>query len=306
MKCRVLVYLFQYTYLQEGERRMGYLEKMNESLDYIENHLDQEIDYAMVARIAGCSVNYFTRAFSIIVGLPLSEYIRRRRMTQAAFELQQGDTKVIDLAIKYGYESPDSFTRAFKKVHGIAPSHLCQGKAFIKAYSRINFHIAIKGDVEMNYRIEEKEAFRIVGIKRHFKGPEDDPRSVSPFWDEIYRNGVYRKLRTLQNGSPKGVHGFIDIRSELEVDYTIGCVTDKEAPEGMSSYVIPKSTWAIFEFQGIVQIAMEEAWKRIFGEWLPTSDYQYAETIEIECFQHEGDKRSKDCKFEIWLPVTKK
>lgn len=284
---------------------MGYLERMNDAVDYIEHHLDQEIDYEVVAKIACCSANYFQRVFSLIVDVSLSEYIRRRRMTLAAFELQQSSVKIIDLAVKYGYDSPDSFTRAFKKIHGIVPSRVCDADVFIKAFPRINFHISIKGDVEMNYRIEEKKAFKIVGVKRHYKGPEDDENVVPVFWNEMYEKGIYDALSKLQTGCPKGVHGFIHVKGEQEVDYTIGCVSDKEAPIGMSSYTVPKSTWAIFELKGPVKTAMADGWKRIFSEWLPTSDYKYAEGIDIECFSYPGDKRSEDYKFEIWLPVIK-
>lgn len=284
---------------------MGYIQRMNEAIDYIETNLDGEIDYEVAANLACCSVNYFQRVFSLIVDISLSEYIRGRRMTLAAFELQKSNVKIIDLAIKYGYESPDSFSRAFKKIHGIIPTQARNAGVSIKAYPRINFQISIKGDIEMNYRIEEKEAFRIVGVKRLYKGPEDDESVVPGFWNEMYEKGIYDEIFKLQTGSPEGVHGFIHVKGEDSVDYTIACVSDKEPPSGMSSYIIPKSTWAVFEIIGPVNTAMADAWKRIFSEWLPTSNYKYAETIDIECFSYVGDKRSADFKFEIWLPVIK-
>lgn len=160
----------------------------------------------------------------------------------AAFELQESNAKVIDLAIKYGYESPDSFSRTFQNVHGIIPSVARNAGISLKAYPRIAFHISIKGEAEMNYRIEKKGTFRIAGIKRHFQAPEDNPNAVDIFWKEVFENGIYEELLEISTGNPVGVHGFIQVLSEEKVDYTIACITDKEPPKSMESFVIPEST----------------------------------------------------------------
>lgn len=191
---------------------MDYLKRMNDALDYIESNLDGEIDYNTVARLACCSITSFQRMFSYISGIHISEYIRRRRMTLAAFELQNSNSKIIDLAMKYGYESPDSFSRAFQNVHGIMPSIARNAEISLKAYPRISFHVSIKGDVEMNYRIEKKEAFKIVGIKRNLQEPNDDESVVPKFWNEILVNGIYEELLSISNGNPKGVHGFTSVK----------------------------------------------------------------------------------------------
>lgn len=284
---------------------MDYLKSMNDALDYVERNLDGDINYNTVAKLACCSITCFQRMFSYIAGINFSEYIRRRRMTLAAFEIQNSNIKVIDLAIKYGYESPDSFTRAFQSIHGVTPSAARNEGVSLKAYPRITFHISIKGEAEMNYRIEKKEAFRVVGIKRHFQGPEEDESAVPDFWNEIFMNGMYEKLLSISEGNPKGVHGFIQVLSEEKVDYTIAGISEREPSMGMESYIIPASAWAIFEVTGPVNIAMAEAWKRIFSEWLPTSGYKYAETIDMECFPYPGDRSAPDYKFEVWLPVVK-
>lgn len=282
---------------------MDYLKRLNDALDYIECNLDGEIEYKKAADLACCSVYYFQRIFSLITDVTLSEYIRRRRMTAAAFELQNSNVKIIELAIKYGYESADSFSRAFYNVHGILPSAARTSGALLKAFPRLSFQISIKGEVEMNYRIEKKEAFRIVGIRRCFKAPEESEIVVPAFWNELYQNGLYGQIASLSNGNPPGLHGFIEVLGEDEVAYTIASVSDKETPVGMSSQIIQASTWAIFECCGPVKTAMADAWKRIFTEWLPTSNYIYAETIDIECFPYPGNKWDEDFKFEVWIPI---
>ena len=138
---------------------MDWLENMNSAMDYIESHLADEISYDAIARLACCSTYHLKRMFPFITGVTLSEYIRRRRLTLAAFELQTGDSKVIDIAMKYGYDSPEAFARAFKSLHGILPGSVRDAGVPLKAYPRITFQIYIKGDTEMNYRIEEREAF---------------------------------------------------------------------------------------------------------------------------------------------------
>lgn len=283
---------------------MDFLQSMNNALNYIESQLDAEIDYKVIENLTGCTINSFQRIFSYMTDINLSEYIRRRRMTLAAFELQNSGQKIIDLALKYGYESPDAFSRAFQHVHNIRPSEARNSNVSLKAYPRISFHVAIKGDTELNYRITKKSAFQIIGVIKHFRSP-DDANSVDTFWNEIYENGIFNELMKLSNGDPKGVHGFIQVLNETDVDYTIACITDKEPKEHMNSYTIPESLWAIFEVEGPINTAMSETWKRIFSEWLPTSNYKYAETIDVECFPYQGDKLAPDYKFEIWLPVIK-
>jgi AraC family transcriptional regulator len=184
---------------------MDLLEKMNGALNFIEENLDHEIDFKEVARLALCSEYHFKRMFSFLAGVTLSEYIRRRRLTLAAFELNNNHTRVIDVAIKYGYNSPDSFTRAFQSLHGVTPSEARNNGQSLKAYPRMSFQLSIKGGIEMNYRIEEKEAFRIVGIMKrvpliyHGVNPE-----IASKWENLNLETI-NELKKLSNVEPLGL-----------------------------------------------------------------------------------------------------
>ena len=285
---------------------MDWLERLNESINYIEGILSGDINFDRAAQIACCSVFHFQRMFSYIAGIPLGEYIRRRKMTEAAFDLQHSDIKVIDAALKYGYESPTSFNRAFQSVHGVSPANARSEGVSLKAYPRISFKISIRGDVEMNYRIETRDAIRIVGPKRHYKmDVEGNFAEVPLFWQETAQAGIVPRLCELMNREPSGILGVCGNMDSKEFDYYIAVASDKPVPEDMSEYVVPACTWAIFESVGAMPKAIQELQTRIVSEWLPVSGYEYADAPDIEVY-FEGDQSSPDYRCEAWLPVTKK
>lgn len=184
---------------------MDWLDRMNNVMEYVETHLSDTIDYDIVARIACCSTYHFQRMFPFITNVSLSEYIRRRRLTLAAFELQQSGTKVIDIALKYGYESPEAFSRAFKKMHGVMPMSARDKGVTLKAYPRLSFHISIRGDVEMNYRIEEKQAFEMFGVSTLVNSDGDNPFvDIPAFWTKCISDGTVDRIRTAAGLGEKG------------------------------------------------------------------------------------------------------
>ena len=285
---------------------MDWLGSLNEAIDYIEKHLDDEIDLGRAAQIARCSTFHFQRMFSYIADLPLSEYIRRRRMTLAAFDLQNSEEKVVDIALKYGYDSPTAFNRAFQGIHGMAPTAARKIGTQLKAYSPISFKITIKGEAEMNYRIEKKGALRVVGLKKHYvAGIEESFEKVPLFWQDAHQSGAFSRLCQLMNKEPFGVLGICTSAPTQEFDYYIAVSSDKEVPQDMEEFLIPECTWAIFECIGPMPDAIQTLQKRIITEWLPTSGYEYANAPDIEVY-FEGDQSSKDYKCEAWLPVIKK
>lgn len=299
-------YLSSDIILIKGVNTMEWLDRLNQSISYIENNLTGEINIERAAKIACCSSFHFQRMFSYIANVSLAEYIRRRRMTLAAFELQNSDIRIIDLALKYGYESPTSFSRAFQNVHGVSPSAARSQGVILKAQPRMTFLISIKGDIEMNYRIEEKGTFRIVGAKKHFDlNLEENFVQVPQFWGETFQTGMILEIGQLSNKEPYGVLGVSTCMSGKDFDYYIASSTDKPLPDNMHEYMVPASTWAIFESIGPMPEAIQELQKRIIAEWLPTSGYEYADAPDIEVYP-EGDTSSPNYRCEVWLPIIKK
>lgn len=215
---------------------MEWLDRLNKVTGYIEENLSGEIDYTQAARIACCSTYHFLRMFSYIANVPLSEYIRRRRLTAAALELQSSEIKVIDLALKYGYDSPTAFTRAFQSLHGVSPTAARSQGVSLIAYPRITFQISIIGDAQMNYKIEQKGAFRVVGVKEHGSITiEENFARIPAFWGETFQNGMFEVVCRLMDGEPKGVLGISTCMEGSEFDYYIASATTKPAPEGTMS-----------------------------------------------------------------------
>lgn len=287
---------------------MDNLKEMNNALHFIENHLTEAIDFQQVARIACCSEYHFKRMFSSLAGIPISEYIRRRRLTMAALDLQLGRERVIDTAVKYGYDSPDSFTRAFQKLHGIAPSKVKQQGISLKAYPKLTFQLSVQGGNEMNYRMENKEAFRVVGISKRvpivFEGENPD---INAMWKSLNEEKI-NELLAISNGEPAGIiqasANFSEARMEEQggLDHYIGVITDKESPGPWDVLEVSASTWAVFTSEGSFPEHLQTTWGQIYSEWFPSSGYQQAAGPEIVWM--EGNQFDKtDFKSEIWIPV---
>ena len=281
---------------------MEWIERLNEAIGYIEEHLTDEIDYKQLGRIACCSSYHFQRMFAYMAGVPLSEYIRRRRMSLAAVDLQAKDMKIIDVAGKYGYSSPTAFNRAFQSVHGIAPSAVKSEGIPVKSFPPVTFKITVKGVEEMNYRIETKEAFRIVGVSVPlYKEIEKNFTIIPPKWQEITENGTLQKLIGMMDTPPMGVLGVSTCNDAEERKYYIA-VSTSQMQEGLEEYMVPAATWAIFSGQGTNQ-SIQELEQRIVTEWLPTSGYEYGSAPDVEVYLNPDPQNAQ---YEVWIPVTKK
>ncbi|MFD0679314.1 MULTISPECIES: AraC family transcriptional regulator [unclassified Paenibacillus] len=289
---------------------MDMLKHMNGAIKYMEENLTCDIDYKEAARLAFCSEYHFKRMFSFLAGITLSEYIRRRRLTLAAFELKDSNVKVIDIALKYGYNSPDSFTRAFQNMHGLTPSEARNNGHSLKAYPQMTFQLSIRGGMEMNYRIEEKEAFQIVGIMKRvpiiFNGVNP---AIASMWESLDVETIH-KLKSLSNVKPVGLlsasTNFSEGRMEEkgELDHFIGVATTLDCPDNLTQLEVSASTWAVFEAVGPFPDTLQNVWGRIYSEWFPSSNYEQIEGPEI-LWNKDKDVTSPTFQSEIWIPISK-
>jgi len=295
---------------------MELLDKMNRAIEYMESNITNRIDYEKVANEIGYSVHHFQRMFSFITDISMVEYVRRRRMTMSAFELQNSPMKVIDIALKYGYESPEAFARAFQNLHGITPTAARSKGISLKAYPRISFQISIKGVSEMKYRIETREAFQVYGIERIFDMNYDENlREIPKFWDEVQNNRECDKLAestgNLNNqGELCPVNAICDYRQTggTTFPYMICALKiDKSDTTGYKIVDIPSATWAIFtsdEYElNDISNAFQDLNKRVHTEWLPTSTYKKLEGYDLEMY-YEKDNGKGYC--ESWIRVEPK
>ncbi len=281
---------------------MEWIERLNKAIGYIEEHLTEELDYDELGKIACCSTYHFQRMFSYMAGMPLSEYVRKRKMSLAAVDLQGGDVRIIDVAEKYGYSSPTAFNRAFQAIHGIAPSAIKAEGISVKSFPPIAFKITIKGAEEMNYRIETRESFRIVGVSVPLEKEIEKNFAVIPSkWQEVSSDGTLQRLIQMMDTEPMGVLGVSTCNEEEPWRYYIAVATSKEKGE-LEEYTVPAATWAIFPGSGTNQ-SIQELEKRIVTEWLPTSGYEYANAPDIEVYISPDPQ---DAKYEVWIPVSKK
>ncbi len=285
---------------------MEWIKKLSAAIDYIENNLDSDFSYEEAARIACCSAFYFQRIFSYVAGTSLSEYIRRRKMTQAAFELQRTKAKVIDVALKYGYTSPTSFNRAFQSVHNISPAAAKNMGSMLNAYPAIRFSVQVTGGNAMPYYITEKQSMRIVGVRTPLvQDMEENQREIPKFWAAVLSDHRFSEICHLSNQNPQGILGISVYVNPQEIFYYIAVATDKPVPQGMFECVIPEAAWVIFENNGYFKENVQSVFKKFFTEWLPFSGYEYAGLPDIEVYPiyHETPISGHS---EVWIAIKKK
>ena len=268
---------------------MDWITGIQNAINYIEEHLTEEIDYEIVAKEASCSSFYLQRIFSILCGMTLGDYIRNRRLTLAGNELSAADDKVIDIALKYGYESPESFTRAFSRFHGVTPSKAKKDGSKLKSFSRLSVKITLSGGNIMDYKIIEKNAFDIIEkVEAHTVENSENAKSIPDFWMRSHNDGTVKTLldTTTDRTYIFGVcYGNLPENAKT-FDYSIAakCDNNTVVPEGFRKNTIPARTWAVFECKGAMPNAMQDMWHKIISEFFPTSGYQPTYEMDIEAY----------------------
>lgn len=285
---------------------MGWVEDISKAVSYIEDNMTGELAVDKIAEQTLLSPFYFQKGFAILCGFTVGEYIRRRRLTLAGSELVSTDTKIIDIALKYGYDSPDSFTKAFTRFHGVTPTAVRKDGAMIKLFAPLKIKFSLEGGYIMDYKIVKKASFTILGVSKTFR--YDGAASEIPkFWTAHYQTG--------KGSHVCGMYGVSidESMSGNEFEYLIADNYNPaaEIPDGFVTKVIPEYTWAIFPCRGAMPDSLQNVNRKIFSEWLPNcKDYEIAAGYSFEMYSHPDDYtnavQDESYYSEIWIPVKKK
>lgn len=299
---------------------MDLLDRLNLAVEYVERNITQELDLSKIARLACCSTYNFQRMFSFVTDVSIVEYIRRGRLTLAALELQHRDMKVIDVALKYGYDSPVSFARAFQAMHGITPSEAKNTNVSLKAFPRMTFQIIIKGVGEMNYRIVKTEPFKVFGIEGLISttGEPGYFRNEGEVWndqndarDKLYEDAGKESLPIFDTMFVREMcpmHGLMNYNKVDDTTYgfMLWCFLRPDSrADRYTVYEVPAATWAVFPRDldnWDAGSAISTLNKRFYSEWLPTSEYEKADAPELEMYSGTPEKGH----IELWMPIIKK
>lgn len=286
---------------------MDCIQSIQKAVEYMEEHISEPINYEDVARQVYMSNYHFHRIFSMIVGMTANEYIRNRKLSMAGQEIIMSDVKVIDIAMKYGYESPESFTKAFSRFHGVTPNVAKRAGIELKSFNRLVIKIKLEGGTVMDYKIVEKEKFKLLAKVESFRNvcvSEEGNTEIHDFWKTCGDNGVFNELsKSTTNHDIYGVCAPISKESThfnygIAMEYSGGNI-----PEGFRIWDVNPTLWAVFKCIGKDCDCIGETWNRIFNEFLPSSDYNMLDDTDFELYLEENNS---DCFCEIWIPVEKK
>ena len=282
------------------------LERLNQAMEHIEQRLDGSVDVRELARTAATSEYHLRRMFSALAGMPLSEYIRRRRLTVAGARVLAGRETLLDIAVRYGYGSGEAFARAFRAVHGVGPGEARRTGAALSSQPRMTFRLVVEGSGSMRYRVLRRPEFTVVGPKARVPLVHSGPnRAIADFVRGIGRETTDR-LEKLSDGEPRGILAVCDDldpgRAEgTGLDYYHGVITSAPPPEGTFSLPVRAGMWAAFTTSGPVPEAIQHLWRDVFTEWFPSNPYRSRPGPEILRTRMSAD--GEEAEAELWLPV---
>ena len=284
---------------------MDWIKIIENALRYIEENLSGELTVGMIAEKVNISPFYFQKGFSMLCGYSVGEYIRMRRLSVAGSELVTSDNKVIDLALKYGYDSPDSFTKAFTRFHGSTPTDVRRKGALLKSFAPLHIKIILDGGNTMEYRVEEKPAFRVMGVSKMFSY-ETANADIPQYWDEIHVQAAVKPVEGMYGICFDEEMGGNRFRYMIADDLEEGKAGEKK----LETYEVPRHTWAIFPCRGAMPLSIQEVNRRIFSEWLPAGNYEIAEGYNIEYYSDSAEfkdgTQDPDYYAEVWIPVRER
>ncbi|MEU1399006.1 AraC family transcriptional regulator [Micromonospora zamorensis] len=284
------------------------LDRLNEAMAHIERHLDQKIEVADLARIALTSEYHFRRLFSALAGMPLSEYIRRRRLTVAGADVLAGERTLLDVAVHYGYGSAEAFARAFHAVHGVGPGEARRTGAALRAQPRMSFRLTVEGSGSMEYRIVSKDAFALVGRKARVPLVHEGMNPAIVAFIRSIDKETTARIEALSDQEPAGIvnvsDNLADSREEgTELDYWHGVVTGAVQPEDLDALPVQAGTWAVFTTSGAFPQAVQHLWRDVFTQWFPSNPYRSRPGPEISRVRVSADGTEADA--ELWIPVER-
>ena len=284
---------------------MDWIKIIENALRYIEENLSGELTVGRIAEKVNISPFYFQKGFSMLCGYSVGEYIRMRRLSVAGSELVTSDNKVIDLALKYGYDSPDSFTKAFTRFHGSTPTDVRRKGALLKSFAPLHIKIILDGGNTMEYRVEEKPAFRVMGVSKIFSY-ETANADIPQYWDEIHVQAAVKPVEGMYGICFDEEMGGNRFRYMIADDLEEGEAEEKN----LETYEVPRHTWAIFPCRGAMSLSIQEVNRRIFSEWLPAGNYEIAEGYNIEYYSDSAEfkdgTQDPDYYAEVWIPVRER
>lgn len=296
---------------------MEWIAAMQQAITYMEEHLMEETNYEDVAKHVHISSYEFHRAFCFLTGMTANAYIRKRRLSLAGREIMETDTKIIDIALKYGYETPESFTKAFTRFHGIAPKFAREESAKLVLFNPLAIKLTVEGGRSMDYRITQTKEQKFLALVRTFRNEiinDEENQEIPDFWEECHQKNLVEPIRSLRPEGKRDLYGLCSPTKEGEstFEYGIGILIDEETMDfdgdemqkaGYRIWDVKPGTYVVFDCIGKDGDCISDTWSRFYRELLPQMGYEAESETDYELYYEKG-RNNLFC--ELWIPVRKK